>query len=56
MKWQKNGKGRKYTGHYMRDAAGERVIVLIALLANGAVHSVTAESWQMLTKAGWKRA
>lgn len=53
--WQKNGKGIKYEGHYMRDHKGERVMILIGFRKNGEVHTITAESWQMLKKVGWRR-
>jgi hypothetical protein len=52
--WQKHGKGIKYKGHYMRDANGDRIMVLVGFKKNGEVHTVTSESWQMLIRAGWK--
>lgn len=55
MFWQKNGEGLKFRGHYHRDANGERIIVLTAINAKGKVVNKTAESWQMLKAAGWKR-
>ncbi len=53
--WQKNGKGSLYSANYLRDAKGERVVVLVGLRSNGEVHTITAESWQMLAKVGWIR-
>jgi hypothetical protein len=53
--WQKNGKGPKYQGHYIRDNKGERVMILVGFKANGEVHTITAESWQMLKTLGWKK-
>lgn len=53
--WQKKGKGPTYKGHYMKDQNGERVLVLTAILPTGKVHSVTAESWQMLKANGWEK-
>lgn len=53
--WQKNGKGLKYKGSYVNDQNGERVMILVAIKADGKAHTVTAESWQMLKKAGWQR-
>ena len=52
--WQKNGKGLKYKGSYIRDVNGERVMILVAM-KNGELHTVTSESHEMLKKAGWKR-
>lgn len=54
--WQKNDKGAKYKGQYFYNQ-GERVIVLIGPPKTGQKkpHMVTAESWQMLKKAGWKK-
>lgn len=51
--WQKKNKGPKYKGQYMK-INSERVIVLIGLKA-GKIHTITAESWQMLKNAGWKK-
>ena len=53
--WQKNGEGLKYKGAYIEDQNGERIMVLTAIKSNGKVHTVTAESWQMLKKAGWMK-
>lgn len=53
--WQKNGKGLKFKGHYLKDQSGERVIVLSAIDSKGQIKNVTAESWQMLVKAGWSK-
>ncbi len=51
--WQKNGKGTKFKGHYIRDNKGERVMILIGFSARGEVRTITAESWNMLKAAGW---
>lgn len=51
--WQKNAKGTRYKGHYLYDAKGERVFVLVGLRKNGTVHTVTAESASMAKRAGW---
>lgn len=53
--WQKKGKGPKYVGHYMRDNKGERVMVLVGFTSKGEVHTITAESWQLLKAAGWAK-
>lgn len=52
--WQLNGKGLKYKGSYIRDEKGERVMILVAM-KGGELHTVTAESHEMLKKAGWKK-
>ncbi len=53
--WQKDGRGPKFVGRYQRDNNGERVMVLNGFTSKGEVRTVTAESWEMLKKAGWKK-
>jgi len=53
--WRKNGKGQKFVGHYQRDHKGERIMILIGFTSKGEVRTITAESWQMLKAAGWRK-
>jgi hypothetical protein len=54
--WKKNGKGPAFKSHYMRDQSGERIMILIRIKADGTAEIKTAESWQMLKAAGWRKA
>lgn len=53
--WQKNGKGPVYYSRMVKDPDGGRHLVLVTVFKNGNTDSKSAESWQMLVKAGWKK-